>query len=69
LKRAASEAEAHEKQMAHEIGSVKNVMTNNMKRSTIRSLNRHRRRKQTHRTKMSRVVCHIKGGFDIKDPS
>jgi hypothetical protein len=43
------------------LGSVKSAMTNNRK-STICNLNLHMRRKRTHRTKMSRVMCHVKGG-------
>jgi hypothetical protein len=50
------------------LGSAKSAMTNNRKRSTISSLNKYRRRKRTHRIKMSRVRCHVKGGSGIKDP-
>jgi hypothetical protein len=50
------------------LGSAKSVMTNNRKMSTISSLNRHMRRKRTHRTKTSRVMCHVKGGSKIMDP-
>jgi hypothetical protein len=48
--------------------SAKSVMTNNKKRTTISGLNRHGRRKQTHRIKMRRVMWHVKGGSEIKDP-
>jgi hypothetical protein len=50
------------------LGSVKSDMTNNRKRSTINSLNRHKRKKRIDRIKMSRVRYHVKGGSGIKDP-
>ena len=48
--------------------SAKRTMTNNRKRSTISSLNRHRRIKSTQRAKMSGVMCHVKRGSRIKNP-
>jgi hypothetical protein len=50
------------------IGSAKSLMTNNRKTITINSTNRYRRRKRTQRTKMSRVMCHVKRSYRIKDP-
>jgi hypothetical protein len=49
-------------------GSVKSALTNNRMRSTIGSLNRHRRMKRTQRIKISRIMCHVKRSSRIKDP-
>jgi hypothetical protein len=46
------------------MGSAKSAMTNNRNKSTINNLNRHRSRKRTHRTMMSKEdpESRIQGG-------
>jgi hypothetical protein len=48
--------------------SIKSALVNNRKRSTINSLNWHRRMKRTQRIKMSRIMCHVKRSTRIKNP-
>jgi hypothetical protein len=48
--------------------NIKSALANYRKRSTISSLNQHRRMKRAQRIKMSRILCHVKRSSRIKNP-
>jgi hypothetical protein len=48
--------------------NIKSALANYRKRSTISSLNQHRRTKRAQRIKMSRILCHVKRSSRIKNP-